>query len=282
MAIARHNLPDYTASSIVMNDIYFIDGHAHWHDSLSLITFLDKARLNFRHTGSLFLSADANLQAFLCLADFVRADGWKRLKNLGPHSKNGPWTLTACDEQAMLATHKAGDRLWVIAGRQIVTAEKIEVMALGTVETVSNGLSLHESLYLLKKLDALPVLPWGVGKWWGKRGRIVREVMQQSQVLLGDNGGRPWCWRPNLLSHAHRLGISVLPGSDPLPTENDRVRNGAFGVVVKGTLSPTSPTDWLKKKLTAQPFDSPTFGGPLDLCQFITNQLALRNKGKIT
>lgn len=265
-----------------MNDTYFIDGHAHWHDSLSLTTFLDKAQQNFRLNGGLFLSPKNNLQAFLCLADFAGANGWKRLEELRPHSENGPWTITTCDEQAMLATHKAGDRLWLIAGRQIVTEERIEIMALGTFKTLENGLSMDESLSLLKNHGALPVLPWGVGKWWGKRGKVVKDIMQQPQILLGDNGGRPRCWRPSLLSHARRLGIPVLPGSDPLPIDSDRERNGAFGVVVKGTPSPAAPTAWLKEKITAHPFDFPTFGGPLGLSQFISRQLALRKRGKIT
>lgn len=260
-----------------MTNTYLIDGHAHWHDSLSLTTFLDTARQNFYQNGEKFLSGDNNLQAFLCLADFAGANGWQRLNNPGSPPENGPWTLTACDEQAMLATHATGDRLWIIAGRQIVTAEKIEVMALGTYKAIKNGLSMNDSLRLLKEDGALPVLPWGVGKWWGQRGKVIKEVMQQPQILLGDNGGRPWCWRPILLAHARQKGISVLPGSDPLPVECDRERNGAFGVVTKGTLSSTPPTTWLKKTLTAQIFDYPIFGGPLGLSQFISRQLALRN-----
>ncbi|MEZ4484848.1 MAG: hypothetical protein R2864_09690 [Syntrophotaleaceae bacterium] len=217
-----------------MSDRVFIDGHAHWHDTLGPAAFLDAARRNFRRAGGVSASGEA-LQGVLCLADFSGAEGWSRLSAFGDDAVIGAWQLRGGDQQAMLATHQGGDRLWLVAGRQAVTAEKLEVMALGTARPILAGLPLEETLRLVRDLGALPVLPWGAGKWWGRRGRLVEGALgAQAPPLLGDNGGRPWCWRPLLLSRARRHGGAVLPGSDPLPVASDRQRNGSYGLVMKG------------------------------------------------
>lgn len=262
-----------------MNNRLLVDGHGHWHDALSPIDFLDSARHQFRSAGR--LSTGETLQAILCLADFAGAEGWSRLKIHGEQSSVGAWRLSSADDEAMLATHEQGDRLWLIAGRQIVTTEKLEVMALGTAGLVVDGLSLKDTLGRVRALGALPVLPWGAGKWWGRRGQLVKEVLQgETKLLLGDNGGRPRCWRPSLLSCARRLGVSVLPGSDPLPVATDRRRNGAYGVVMTEPLRDAAPTAWLKERLMALSADCKVFGGTLSFFSFVSCQRALRNKGE--
>ena len=82
--------------------------------------------------------------------------------------------------------------LFVIAGRQIVTAEKIEVLALGTRAMVDDGAPLASVLEWCRRNGAFAVLPWGVGKWMGRRRRIVLDILKRcdpTRVALGDNGG---------------------------------------------------------------------------------------------
>lgn len=53
-----------------------------------------------------------------------------------------------------------------MAGRQIVTAEKLEVLALGTDLDIDDGRPIREVLSLVTENGGLPVIPWGAGKWW--------------------------------------------------------------------------------------------------------------------
>lgn len=259
-----------------MNGQIYIDGHAHWHDRVAIVDFLDWARKNFRG-GDNRAVPSGQLKAVLCLADFPGAEGWARLQSSAVNQAIEGWELKQADEQAVSALHSEGDCLWLIAGRQAVTAEGVEVMALGTADALSPGQSLSETLSQVRQLGALPVLPWGAGKWWGKRGKLIKESLRnESLLLLGDNGGRPECWRPLLLALARRKKVPVLPGSDPLPVKADETRNGAFGVVLTDLIDETSPSVWVKGQLAELSSHEQVFGGPLDTVSFLLRQLALR------
>src|SRR4051794_39643129 len=122
-------------------------------------------------------------------------------------SGRAAWSVRRTQEQESLIL---GDKLLVIAGRQIVTAERIEVLALLTSETFEEGRPLDETIQRTKLAGALVVLPWGVGKWCGARGRSVANAAIRYAVQLGDNGGRPLGWPRPVLFREH----CVLPGSD--------------------------------------------------------------------
>ena len=66
----------------------------------------------------------------------------------------------------------------VIAGRQIVSAERIEVLALGTRTQIPDGQPLAATIDAVRADGALAVLPWGFGKWWGARGRMVDAYLE--------------------------------------------------------------------------------------------------------
>ena len=69
------------------------------------------------------------------------------------------------------------DSLVVVAGRQIVTAEAIEVLALGLNRLYPDGRPLATVIEDLSEEEVLLILPWGVGKWLGRRGRIIADLV---------------------------------------------------------------------------------------------------------
>ena len=78
----------------------------------------------------------------------------------------------------------------------------------------------------MRAVEALPVLPWGFGKWLGICGPLIAEEIataRPGELFLGDNSGRPaMSPRPRLFARAEARGLAVLPGSDPLPFAGGR------------------------------------------------------------
>jgi hypothetical protein len=170
----------------------------------------------------------------------------------------------------------------VIAGRQVVTRERLEVLALGTVAPLRDGESIETTLGAVRDAGAAAVLPWGVGKWLGARGAIVARVLadpQWADVFLGDNGNRLTLGpEPPHLTTARRAGRGVLPGSDPLPLPGEETRVGSYGFAVEVALDTLRPAAALLTLLKSGAAFV-TFGRRTALPRFIGRQLALKLKG---
>ena len=174
-----------------------------------------------------------------------------------------------------------GVKIYLVAGRQVVTEEKLEVLALFATRRINKGMSLPATVEAIRQADALPVLPWGAGKWLGKRGETLRDYLsahEKKRLFLGDNGGRPRFWStPDLFDFAAKKGILVLPGSDPLPLPGEAARVGSFGFVLTGNSSVgDAPTLYLKKALLSAKTTPLPFGRLQQNGKFILNQLRLR------
>lgn len=135
-------------------------------------------------------------------------------------------------------THKQQTN-YLIQGYQIITAEKLEVLALGMTDVIADGLSLSETVEKILKNNAIPVLPWSPGKWLGKRGDVLREFLSSTKkesIFLGDIKGRPTTLvggyfglpKNNIFS----LGFNNVSGSDPLPLDGEWKRILTFGDTV--------------------------------------------------
>ena len=205
----------------------------------------------------------------LMLAEAAREDAFPRLRAHG----------VVPGGEATSAWIRAGDwRLLVVAGRQIVTAERIEVLALGTTARIEDGLPLARALQRIDAEDALPVLPWGAGKWLGARGRAVVQALSgatPNRLFVGDNAGRPALWHDRVLREAAARGFAPLPGTDPLPLPGAWSRVGSFGFALAVVLSEEAPAQDLKRALRAGVRPVP-FGRPATLPGFLRDQLRLR------
>jgi hypothetical protein len=134
--------------------------------------------------------------------------------------------------------------------------------------------------------DALPVLPWGFGKWLSRRGALVEERIrfpQHNGLFLGDNGGRPgFRPRPRLFAIAETHGLIVLPGSDPLPLPSQEQRVAGFGFVLEGPIASDRPAESLKARLRALKASPRPYGEAARLVPFVRNQvyMQLRKHGR--
>ena len=179
----------------------------------------------------------------------------------------------------MIATRDGDDELVLIAGRQVVTAERLEVLALGCDSEFEDGTSLRRAIELVRDSGALAVIPWGFGKWWFGRGAILGGYLRAAEtdgLFLGDNAGRlGLAPAPGLFRFARRAGIPILPGSDTFPMESESRGVGGYGFALDCELDLTWPAEGLKQALRSLRHQPPTFGRLESLGRFCRNQFLI-------
>lgn len=265
-----------------------IDAHVHLHDCFDLDSFFEQAHHNFQQaarergwappTGVLMLTESEGVDGFGRLAGMA---GGSSVKAGAPSTS---WAIEATGDPAALAVTSGNRRLLLVAGRQVVAREGLEVLLLGTKSFVPDGQPIRDVLAQGAALGALRVIPWGAGKWWFGRGRLLRNLMTAvvpgDGFFLGDGGGRPFFWStPSHFREAERRGIAILPGTDPLPFPHQTGRAGSYGFRLEGAaLDLSSPGEGIKAALR-QPVPRLTpFGRRERLAPFVRNQIAMQQR----
>ena len=263
-----------------------VDGHVHVYDCFSVPAVFDAAAANFA-AAARGLRAD-RYDGVLCLVegerdrflDSVRGGDKGRVWR----GRHGYWEAELGPEPETVVMRRGGSCLVLIAGRQLVTRERLEVLALGTAAPLRDGNSLEETLSAIRDAGAAAVLPWGVGKWLGARGAIVNRVLANPKwghVFVGDNGNRlAFGPEPAQLTAARRAGRSVLPGSDPLPLPGQESRVGSYGFAIDADLDMLNPAAALLA-LFKSGSSFAAFGRRAQLTRFVGNQLALQLQSRL-
>jgi hypothetical protein len=149
------------------------------------------------------------------------------------------------EEYSIVYKYNDDAYLVLISGKQIITSEKLEVLALGTTEELDYNQCLKKSVEKINSIGAIPVIPWGVGKWTGKRKRIIINFLETNielKYFLGDNSGRTIFWStPKLFKIADNTGVITLRGSDPLPLVSQEKKVGRFGFYFNANLDLNCP-----------------------------------------
>ena len=164
------------------------------------------------------------------------------------------WTLHATPEPtALIARAANGASLLLLAGRQLVTAERLEVLALGTDERWPDGQPVRDVLAQVRAAHALPVLPWGLGKWMGSRGTLIQNLIAKAtpaDFALADTYLLPVLTRrPPPLRRAEKRGFRILAGTDPLGRSGEEDIAGRYGVLVEGPWDDQAPASSLLRLL---------------------------------
>lgn len=256
-----------------------VDAHVHLHDGVAATELLDAAAANTA-AAARELRLPADTAGMLLLAEAHGVDAFSQLAE-GDRPAD-PWQFEATGEAvSLLATRSARPPLVLVAGRQMVTAEGLEVLALGTRATFADGQPTSDTLVAALGAGALAVLPWGVGKWTGRRRALIHELLLKEaltgRLYAGDNGGRlAWSPRPRLLAEAERHGRLVLPGSDPLPLPAEVSKPARYGFVAEIDLDRRMPFSTLKRWLDQQT-ESPRPYGRLERpLAFLGRQIAMQ------
>jgi hypothetical protein len=254
-----------------------VDAHVHVHPCFDLALFLGSAATNMERASRELDLDDA--PKLLLLTESAGEDYFGEFAR-GGNGAHGAWSFRRVEEISVAALEGGEPRLVVVAGRQVVTREGLEVLALACAGEFPDGAPIAATLESVIERGGLAVVPWGFGKWWRRRGRLLAGLLADQRpelFFLGDNGGRPRLGpRPALFAHAGELGIRVLPGSDPLPFPDHARRPGSFGFALDGLFDAERPAESLKRGLRRVENRPRPFGRCQASLPFLRNQLAMQ------
>ena len=189
------------------------------------------------------------------------------------------WVLVFNQESGLVEASKQQQVVYIAPARQVNTAGRLEMLLLGCDQDLEDKQAAND---LIEQYGDQYVLisPWGVGKWLGKRGRVLVDIINfaKKPFALGDNGGRPFFWPVphfNLLGELRagsgqtviKQDVAIINGSDPLPVSGDYVRAGSYGVSFDLDQSLSLKT--LLESLKSSSSGRQNFGKPMGLVQFV-------------
>ena len=260
--------------------VILVDSHVHVYPVYEPEVLLKAGRDNLRCAAE-----DSGLDAgeaifVMCLAErddcgfFADlTDGKIRLKGSYSIEHSGdPEGLWLCD----------GDdfRVLLVAGRQWVSACRLEVLALTADTRIRSGEKLEQMIPAVQEAGAIPVLPWAPGKWMGARGKAVYDWISRNErhgALLADTSFRPAGWKePAQFSAARVRGIPVLAGTDPLPLRGEETKVGTYCQTLDGELDAIHPVQSLRKLIAGGAPEPRTIGARRSLPEVMGKQIALR------
>ncbi|HAL92733.1 MAG TPA: hypothetical protein DCM68_06890 [Verrucomicrobia bacterium] len=206
-----------------------LDAHAH------IYPFHDVPRLLLATLDRMPRVAPTDLRV-LCLAERADCSFFQALAQDEIRLPGDRWRIAAWDPAGGVKIRHLPDHrdLWILAGRQIVAAERIEVCALFSDDPIADGQPARDIIRTILAHGGLPALDWAPGKWLFGRGQLVRALVQEfpaGQLVLVDTSLRPRGWpAPRLYRTARQQGRAVLAGSDPLPFAGEEDYAGSYHV----------------------------------------------------
>ena len=263
-----------------------IDGHVHIHACYDIDRFLDNAYRNLSRVAGAPERAGFPIRFVLCLTECAGDDYFGALRaRASGQSTDGAgtlrrWSVSQTQEPESLVLRSAERRLFVVAGRQVACREGLEVLLLGTRVCPSDGQPIAELLAQAEQLEAPHVIPWGAGKWFFGRGKLLSRLLREhrsSLFFLGDEGGRPGFWPyPRHFTEAARLGVRDLPGTDPLPFRGDLDKVGRVGFQLVLDFDEDHPAASLRRALGQQDARLERFARLEPPWRFMRNQFAMQ------
>jgi hypothetical protein len=200
------------------------DTHLHFYPCYDLKRALGVLRYNLAALG-----ADSLHMAFL--AERNDCHFFKEIRDKKREVSASPAQISDLGE-ALLLQEEGYKDLYLFAGRQVITRERLEVLALTTDVEIPDGLPVEEVIERINREGAIAVLSWAPGKWFAQRGKKVSRLLSDysaQDLVLGDTTLRPWCWiEPLLMKKGVKSGFTVLAGSDPLPFAGEEEMMGRY------------------------------------------------------
>lgn len=253
-----------------------LDCHVHFYPCFDFGRLLDHAWANFSLAAANLQTAQ--FQAVMCMVETSNCHYFAEFSQ--QRAKIGAWSLhRLADPEAIELRHPQGRRMILLAGSQIATEEKLELLVLGQKQKFPDHEPLTRSLEQVFASGGLAVVPWAVGKWLGQRGKIVETILTQSPCIAADNGGRPWCWpEPKIFKNVRQLRRKILRGTDPLPLRGEERVVGGFGNYFQGELDERCITRSLLDVLRDPKAIIYSYGKLHSVSGFIRNQWRLRQQ----
>ena len=163
-----------------------------------------------------------------------------------------------------------------------MTLEGLEVLSLASAKLLPDGLTIRKLIANVRDIGGIPVIPWGFGKWMGRRGEILSALIRAARhddFYLGDNGGRPFFI--SVAEHfrfAKKKRIRILPGSDPLPFRSEQKRVGSFGLSLEVKIDPAYPAQDIKETIFSNKYNFYPYGSMEKNIRFVSKQIRMQFK----
>jgi hypothetical protein len=259
------------------------DAHVHVHDCYPPDRFFDDTWANLAAAAQPAATAGGQraFQGVVCLTETAGDDAFGRFAacaRSGDHF--GGWSFAPTADACALRASRDDRSLFVLAGRQVAAQEDLEVLAIGTTARRADGGPIRDVLAWARAQDALPVVPWGPGKWLFARDALLRALIDESrgaELYLGDESSRPVFWgEPRPFAFARTRGVRNLPGTDPLPFPSERARAGRYGFRIDAALDPERPATSLKRLVRDPATALHAFGRRETPLRFVRNQIAMQ------
>jgi hypothetical protein len=274
------------------NVIACVDAHVHLHSCYDPDELLQNAHDNLSAVAGNGSDGTALRAYFLLLAESAPDDCFGALRTIAQGRANGSsglhlrrWTVAPTEESISVAASLGQRELFIVAGRQVACREGLEVLVLGTMHRFADGRPIRDVLREADALGVPRVIPWGPGKWFFSRGRLLHDLIAEFRkptLFLGDEGGRPGFWGyPQHFVHAARLGVRDLPGTDPLPFPHDVAKVGRMGLKVAIDLDPARPAASLLRALTQVQAPLERFATLEPPLRFVRNQIGMQLRKRL-
>jgi hypothetical protein len=275
------------------NVIACVDAHVHLHSCYDPDDLLQNAYDNLA-AASIDRDRSERVACFLLLAECAPDDSFGALRALaeGRTAASGAsglrlrrWAIDRTAEDISVVARDGHRELYIVAGRQVACREGLEVLVLGTTHRFADGRPIRDVLREADALGVPRVIPWGPGKWFFRRGRLLIDLLEEFRkptLFLGDEGGRPVFWGyPQHFAHAARLGVRDLPGTDPLPFPHDVEKVGRMGLKIAVDLDPARPGGSLLGALTQAGAPLERFATLEPPLRFVRNQIGMQLRKRL-
>ena len=245
----------------------YIDTHVHIYPDCNISQLLNSALLNFKK----FSSGSPDNKFVLGLTERFDCNFFKT------HQENskwhGKWELQYDPKSELITAANAEAKIYLLSGRQNISSEKLEVLTLGSDAFRAERLPAVEIIKGSQETGLITILPWSFGKWTGKRGKLVRKLIEDSTLdfSLGDPAHR-FGLQPGLFSVGTNYKRTLMCGTDPLPLAGEEGRVAAYGSIFEIEASELSSKS-IVKALMSEP---QTFGSRINLASAISLQLRMR------
>lgn len=236
-----------------MQETLLVDGHVHIYPFFDLPKIISNTLKNSIIAQRTSTNRDDAIKVWL----LTEHHDSNTFDNLAHQLKIEGYTIHKTDEEESLLVKDAGTKepiLYIIAGRQIVSRDKLEICCLGSrFYKEDRAFTEIELVEAIGKSGGVAALNWAPGKWFGSRGKIVSELihkLQPDQLLISDTSMRPTFWAtPKLMALAEKKGFKVIAGSDPLPFEGEEKMISTYASIISGEFDYDKPAASIKKML---------------------------------